>query len=50
MLLRKYFKGNQKPHFNNNLQKQIMIRSHLRNKANMSKNPIHFVKFNRQQI
>ena len=45
-----FLQGNQKPHFNKNLPKQIMIRSHLKNKANMSKNPIHFVKFNRQQI
>ena len=37
--------GNQKPHFNKNLQKQIMITSCLKNKANNSKNPIDIVKF-----
>ena len=37
--------GNQKPHFNKNLRKQIMITSCLKNKANNSKNPVDIVKF-----
>ena len=36
------------PHFNRNLQKQIMLRSRLKNKTNNSKNPIDIVKFKRQ--
>ena len=51
MLLRKQksLRGNQKPHFNKSLRKQIMIRSRLKNKANKSKNPIDIVKFKRQR-
>ena len=30
----KILRGNQKPHFNGNLPKQIMIRSRLKNRAN----------------
>ena len=45
----KILRGNQKPHFNKNLRKQIMIRSRLKNKANKSKNPIDIVKFKRQR-
>ena len=41
----KILQGNQKPHFNKNLRKQIMIPSCLKNKANNSKNPIDIVKF-----
>ena len=41
----KVLRGNQKPRFNKNFQKQIMIRSRLKNKANKSKNPSHIVKF-----
>ena len=41
----KVLRGNQKPRFNKNLQKQIMIRSRLKNKENKSKNPSHIVKF-----
>ena len=33
----KILRGNQKPHFNKNLRKQIIIRSRLKNKANKSK-------------
>ena len=33
----KILRGNEKPHFNNNLWTQIMIRSRLKNKANKSK-------------
>ena len=40
---------NQMPHFNRNLQKQIMLRSRLKNKTNNSKNPIDIVKFKRQR-
>ena len=36
-------------HFNRNLQKQIMLRSRLKNKTNNSKNPIDIVKFKRQR-
>ena len=45
----KILRGNQEPHFNKNLRKQIMIRSRLNNKANKSKNPIDIVKFKRQR-
>ena len=45
----KILRGNQKSHFNKNLRKQIMIRSRLRNKANMSKNPIDIAKFKQQR-
>ena len=45
----KILRGNQKPHFNKNLRKQIMIRSRLKNKANKSKNPTDIVKFKRQR-
>ena len=45
----KFLLGNQKPHFNKNLRKQIMIRSRLKNKANKSKNPIDIAKFKRQR-
>ena len=41
----KNLRGNQKPHFNKNLRKQIMIRLSLKNKANKSKNPSDIVKF-----
>ena len=41
----KFVQGNQKPHFNNNLWKQIMITSHLKSKVNKSKNPSDIVKF-----
>ena len=41
----KNLRGNQKPHFNKNLRKQIMIKSCLKNKANKSKNPSDIVKF-----
>ena len=41
----KNLRGNQKPHFNKNIQKKIMIRSDLKNKANKSKNPSDIVKF-----
>ena len=41
----KSLRGNQKPHFNKNLRKQIMIRSCLKNKANKSENPSDIVKF-----
>ena len=37
--------GNQKPYFNKNLRKQIMITSRLKHKANNSKNPSGIVKF-----
>ena len=40
----KNLRGNQKPHFNKNIQKKIMIRSDLKNKANKSKNPSDIVK------
>ena len=33
----KFWRGNQKTHFNKNLREQIMIRSRLKNKANKSK-------------
>ena len=33
----KFLRGNQKLHFNKNLQKQILIRSRLKNEANKSK-------------
>ena len=36
-------------HATKNFQKQIMIRSRLKNKANKSKNPSHIVKFKWQQ-
>ena len=36
----KSLRGDQKPYFNKNLRKQIMIRSRLKNKANKSNNPI----------
>ena len=42
-------RGNQKPHFNKNIRKQIMIRSRLQNKVNKSKNPREIVKFKRQR-
>ena len=45
----KIIRGNQKPHFNKNIRKQIRIRSHLKNKANKSKNPSEIVKFKRQR-
>ena len=45
----KIFRGNQKPHFNKNLRKQVMIRSRLKNKANKSKNPLDIAKFKRQR-
>ena len=45
----KLLRGNQKPHFNNNLWKLIMSRSGFKNKANKSKNPIDIAKFKRQQ-
>ena len=41
----KNLRGNQKPRFNKNLRKQIMIRLSLKNKANKSKNPSDIVKF-----
>ena len=41
----KNLRGNQKPHFNKNLRKQIMIRSCIKNKANKSENPSDIVKF-----
>ena len=41
--------GNQKPHFNKNLRKQIMIRSRLKNRANKPKSHIDIVKFKRQR-
>ena len=41
----KILRGN----FNNNLRKQVMIRSYLKNKANKSKSPIDIVKFKRQR-
>ena len=37
--------GIQKPHFNENLRKQIMIISCLKNKANKLKHPSDIVKF-----
>ena len=43
-----YLKGNQKPYFNRDLRKQIMSRSHLKNKANESKKPTHIAKFKQQ--
>ena len=45
----KILRGNQKPHFNKNLRKQIMITSRLENKANKSKNPTDIAKFKRQR-
>ena len=45
----KILRGNQKPHFNKNLRKQIMITSRLENKANKSKNPTEIAKFKRQR-
>ena len=45
----KTLRRNQKPHFNQNLQKQIMIRSRLKNKANKSKKPVDIAKFKRQR-
>ena len=44
----KILRGNQKPNFNKDLQKQTMVRSRLKNKANKSKNPMDIVKFKRQ--
>ena len=41
----KNLRGNQKPHFNKNLRKEIMIRSCIKNKANKSENPSDIVKF-----
>ena len=41
--------GNQKPYFNKNLRKQIMITSRLKHKANKSKNPSGIVKFKWQR-
>ena len=41
--------GNQKPYFNKNLRKQIMITSRLKHKANNSKNPSGIVKFKWQR-
>ena len=41
----KILRGNQKPHPNMNLRKQILIRSRLKNKANKSKNPIGIATF-----
>ena len=41
----KNLRGNQKPHFNKNLRKQIMIRSCLKNKVNESENSSDTVKF-----
>ena len=43
----KFLQENQKPHFNKNLRKQIMITSRLKNKVNKSKNPSDIVKFKR---
>ena len=45
----KILRGNQKPHFNTDPRKQIMIRSRLGNKANKSRSPIDFAKFKWQQ-
>ena len=45
---RNILRGNQKPHFNKNPRNHIMIRWRLKNKANMSKNPIDFTKFKQQ--
>ena len=42
-------RGNEKPHFNKNLRKQIMIRSRLKNKTYKSKNPSKIVNFKRRQ-
>ena len=44
----KILRGNQNPHFNKNLWKQIMIRSRLKNKANKSK-ILLTLKFKRQK-
>ena len=41
----KILRGYQKPRFNKNLRKQMMIRSRLKNNANKSKNPGDIVKF-----
>ena len=41
----KNLRGNQKPHFNKNLPKQIMIRSCIKKKAKKSENPSDIVKF-----
>ena len=41
----KNLRGNQKPHFNKNLPKQIMIRSCIKKNANKSENPSDIVKF-----
>ena len=41
----KVLRRNQKPRFNKNLPKQIMITSRLKNKANKSKTPSDIVKF-----
>ena len=45
----KIVQGNQKPHFNRNFWKQIMIRSCLKNQSNKSKNPVDIVKFKQEQ-
>ena len=45
----KISRGNQKPHFNRNCRKQILITSRLKNKANKSKNPSEVVKFKRRR-
>lgn len=47
MLLKslKILRGYHKTHFDKNLQKQIIITSYLRNKANKSKGPIDIPKF-----
>ena len=42
-------RGNQKTHFNKNLCKQMMSRSHLKQKANKSQNSSDVVQFKRQQ-
>ena len=44
----KILRGNQKSHFNKNLQQQIMMRLRRRNKANKSKHPSDIFKFNSQ--
>ena len=41
----KILRGNQKSHFNKNLQQQIIMRLCLRNKANKSKHSSEIVKF-----
>ena len=41
----KILQENQKPHFNKNFRKQIMITSRLKNKVSKSKNSSDIVKF-----